>query len=105
MNIKNWEKELKPVTKTFSIVDRDAQKIIEKFVNQYWKSLKPYIAEMVERIEKSNDLLRSTYQIASRNGLEVEWDNFKRVVMEELEKQHKIMYPKQLTAPKLGKGE
>lgn len=93
MNIKNWEEEFKPVTKTFSIIERDAQEIIEKFVNQYWDSLKPYIAELVERVEKSNDILRSTSEIIRRQGKDVEWENFGNVVLEELIKQHKIMYP------------
>ncbi len=45
------------------------------------------------RLKESNDLLRSAYQIAKRKGRDTGWAAFERRLLEELEIQHRMMYP------------
>ena len=42
----------------------------------------------------ANSLLRTTYQIAQRNGERTNWIAFRKRLTAELKRQHKIMYPK-----------
>jgi hypothetical protein len=42
---------------------------------------------LFQRLKKSNDLLRSAYQIAERNGEKTDWQSFKRQLLLELEVQ------------------
>ena len=51
--------------------------------------------EMMEaEIKESNDLLRSAFMIAKRDGKETNWEAFRNQVSIALERQHKMMYPK-----------
>lgn len=55
-------------------------------------------AEKIRKLEAAlndaNDVLRSTYQIADRNGVDTNWPSFKEQVKRVLNQQHAIMYPK-----------
>jgi hypothetical protein len=52
------------------------------------------VRELEEEVKESNGLLRSTYQIASRDGKDTNWDAFKKQVYSALDRQHKMMYDK-----------
>lgn len=40
-----------------------------------------------------NSLLRSAYAIAKRDGKDTNWESFRKLLLKELEIEHKIMYP------------
>ena len=45
-------------------------------------------------IKESNDLLRSAFMIAKRDGKETNWEAFHHQISVALERQHKIIYQK-----------
>ena len=45
-----------------------------------------------EMLREANDVLRSAYMIASRQGVQTNWDAFTRRVKKVLEQQHKLLY-------------
>lgn len=48
--------------------------------------------QLLEKLKKANELLRSAYSIASRGGSDTNWEPFSKSVLEELEKQQEIIY-------------
>lgn len=67
-------------------------------VDRYSKAIMQLIQlhdEAVEReiLKKPNEALRSAYQIAKREGKDTNWDIFTHYLENELEREHKIMYP------------
>lgn len=52
------------------------------------------IKRLSEALADANEICRSTYQIAERNGAEVNWTPFKERLRRSLNLQHSIMYPK-----------
>lgn len=48
---------------------------------------------LVNYLEPANQLLRSAYQIASRNGESVAWKAFANQLEDELKREHKILHP------------
>lgn len=44
-------------------------------------------------LKEPNDLLRSAYQIALRGGKDTNWQSVEARLADELEREHKIMYP------------
>jgi hypothetical protein len=53
-----------------------------------------WIERIDEEIRQSNEILRSAYAIAMRNGKDTDWDGFRKKLDIRLDVQHKIMYPK-----------
>lgn len=51
--------------------------------------------EYLDALREANSLLRSAYQIASREGAKTNWELFRKALMKELMKEHKILYPLQ----------
>lgn len=51
------------------------------------------INDWLELLEDANEVLRSTYSIAMREGKQVGWKYFQKRVQKTLKRQHKIMYP------------
>jgi hypothetical protein len=49
---------------------------------------------MEAEIKESNDLLRSAWMIAKRDGKDTNWEAFRGQLNIALERQHKMMYPK-----------
>jgi thioesterase domain-containing protein len=49
---------------------------------------------LIKEIKESNDLLRSAFMIAKRDGKETNWEAFRNQVSIALERQHKMMYGK-----------
>lgn len=47
-----------------------------------------------QALENPNELLRSAFAIAKRDGLDTNWEPFRRRLIEELRRERKIMYPK-----------
>jgi hypothetical protein len=61
------------------------------------KALQSYIdTKIIEELEKPNQLLRSMWQIAERDGYKTNWEDFRKQLKTELEREHKIMYPQAL---------
>lgn len=50
---------------------------------------------LIEEIKQSNDLLRSAWMIAKRDGKDTNWEAFRGQLSIALERQHKMMYPKE----------
>ena len=44
-------------------------------------------------LKDANDLCRSAYQVAKRNGRKTNWPAFRDCLRESLERQHAVMYP------------
>jgi hypothetical protein len=47
-----------------------------------------------DRLWKANEIIRSAFQVADRKGEKTNWESFKESLRVELEREHKIMYPK-----------
>lgn len=50
-------------------------------------------AERDEALAYANELCRSAFQIASRQGRDTNWSGFANRLMEALAQQHRVMYP------------
>lgn len=50
-------------------------------------------AELEIMLAESNAVLRSAMVIAERNGLETNWEPFRKRLLRVLEDQHRLMYP------------
>lgn len=50
--------------------------------------------ELWTALKDANDLCRAAYQIALRDGQNTEWKHFRDCLSESLERQHRVMYPK-----------
>ena len=44
-------------------------------------------------LKDANDLCRSAYQVAVREGRETNWPAFRDCLSESLDRQHRVMYP------------
>ena len=44
-------------------------------------------------LRDANDLCRSAYQVAIREGRETNWSSFRDCLSESLDRQHRVMYP------------
>ena len=49
---------------------------------------------LIEEIKESNDLLRSAFMIARRDGIETNWEAWRKQLDIALERQHKMIYPR-----------
>lgn len=56
------------------------------------KSLVQQIKRLTEALVDTNEVLRTTYQIALRNGANTNWPPFTSRVEDILERQHRILY-------------
>ena len=56
------------------------------------------IKRLSEALTEANDMLRSAYQVAKRDGAETGWEAFRTRLAAVLKKQHAIMYPKEESA-------
>ena len=62
--------------------------------------------EAIQReLEPSNQLLRSAYQIARRDGKDVNWFAFQKQVDAELKRQHQILYTNSKLTPNSERGK
>jgi hypothetical protein len=52
------------------------------------------IQEWIELFYEANTLLGSAYQIAQRKGKDTNWTAFTKRLKRELNRQHKLLYPK-----------
>ena len=68
-------------------VDPEKSRLTEENVH-----LTQRVRELVVEVEESNGLLRSTYQIASRDGKDTNWEAFRNQVHIALVRQHEQMY-------------
>jgi hypothetical protein len=59
------------------------------------KALVNEVRHLSEALAEANEVLRSTYAVAQREGSETGWEAFRSRVSDVLNKQHAIMYPKE----------
>ena len=52
------------------------------------------IKRLMDEVKESNQIIRSAYSIAKRDGKETNWEAFRNQVSIALERQHKMMYGK-----------
>ncbi len=84
--------------------DREAQRYLEDVLNSWDRvrlshtSLLARVTELEGKLAAANGVLRSAYQIASRYGDKTNWEAFIKILKNELDNQHKILYPKEPTA-------
>ena len=64
-------------------------------LNEEIARLTQRVRELEEEVKESNGLLRSTYQIAKRDGKDTNWEAFRNQVYIALVRQHEQMYPKE----------
>ncbi len=50
--------------------------------------------ELMSALKEANEMCRSAYSIAERQGKETNWDAFSAKLSKQLDVQHKIIYPK-----------
>jgi hypothetical protein len=65
-----------------------------KLEGSYIIQLNEKIERLIIEVKESNQLLRSAYSIAKRDGNETNWEAFRNQVSIALERQHKMIYPK-----------
>lgn len=53
----------------------------------------PLVSHLREALAEANEVLRSAYQIAARQGRDTNWDVYIERLHDVLAKQHAIMYP------------
>ncbi len=90
-----WEKEVWAwITKEMPFKHSDRFAPLFKIISS---SIAQAVAEREkEGAKKSNDILRSMYQIAARGGKETNWEAFMVRLEDELKRQHHIMHPSTL---------
>ncbi len=57
------------------------------------RALTNEIKRLTISLHEANDICRSAYQIAARNGAETNWTPFTERLKDALKRQHEIMYP------------
>lgn len=70
---------------------------LSKFVSELELEIARLTAEnarLIVEVKESNSLLRSSYQIALRDGNKTNWEAFRNQLHLALIRQHEIMYPK-----------
>ena len=55
--------------------------------------VRPVLTALCEALEEANQMLRSTWQIAERDGATTNWGAFKARLHKVLESEHRLMYP------------
>src|SRR5690348_443154 len=49
--------------------------------------------DLLNELKKANEVLRSCYQVAAREGKETNWEPFLKTIDNILKEQHEILYP------------
>lgn len=64
-----------------------------KLAGSHIIQLNEEINRLIIEVKESNQLLRSAYSIAERDGIGTNWEAFRNQVSIVLERQHKMIYP------------